>query len=187
MKLIKDKYFKPTASEIHLCRSSDHFRTGISVLDLLRPVIWDRFGFELPVEYRMIPISDFLSTRGLSVYETWGSFNIPGRIDFYIGSVSLEQIPTKVKKSGMSIIILSNVNDTVYPPQKKSFYMIRIIHERPLENKSLEPQGSTEVICGHLKSVRVEKRLGRTFKTDDQEDKSKDHNRLSKPSYENIF
>ena len=75
-------------------------------------------------------LSDFLATRGLSVFETWGSKNIPGRIDFYIGSVSLEQIPTKVKKSGMSIIILSNVNDTVYPPQKKSFYMFRIIHER---------------------------------------------------------
>ena len=75
-------------------------------------------------------LSDFLATRGLSVFETWGSKNIPGRIDFYIGSVSLEQIPTKVKNSGMSIIILSNVNDTVYPPQKKSFYMFRIIHEQ---------------------------------------------------------
>ena len=120
MKLIKDESSKPTASEIHLYRCFDYIRTGISRLTpVFQPVksSWDD------------PYSDFLSTRGLSVYETWGSSNIPGRIDFYIGSVSLEQIPTKVKKSGMSIIILSNVNDTVYPPQKKSFYMIRIIHE----------------------------------------------------------
>ena len=120
MKLIKDK--SCTASEIHLYRCSDHFRTGISDLFQVELVLW-----WVPDD----PKSDFLSTRGLSVYETWGSSYIPGRIDFYIGSVSLEQIPTKVKESGMSIIILSNVNDTVYPPQKKSFYMIRIIQKWP--------------------------------------------------------
>jgi len=141
-KLIKDKSCKQTASEIHLCRCSDHFRTGISVLDLFQVelVLW-----WVPDD----PKSDFLSTRGLSVYETWGSSTIPGRIDFYIGSVSLEQIPTKVKESGMSIIILSNVNDTVYPPQKKSFYMIRIIQKWPL---LLGHVRSSKIIAGHMET-----------------------------------
>ena len=140
-KIFIGKFGESNTAEIHLCRSFDHFRTGISVLSSdLNPIIevcsaqssstkpfWTDLRTGLTISWSL---SDFLATRGLSVFETWGSKNIPGRIDFYIGSVSLEQIPTKVKKSGMSIIILSNVNDTVYPPQKKSFYMFRIIHEQ---------------------------------------------------------
>jgi chondroitin sulfate synthase len=66
----------------------------------------------------------YLDTRAKSVYETWGR-NIPGKISFFSrsGSSSAYDIP---------LVSLPGVDDS-YPPQKKSFMMLKFMHDNYLE------------------------------------------------------
>jgi chondroitin sulfate synthase len=66
----------------------------------------------------------YLDSRAKSVYETWGS-RIPGEISFFSrsGSTSRYDIP---------LVSLPGVDDS-YPPQKKSFMMLKFMHDNYLD------------------------------------------------------
>uniref|UniRef100_A0A673UMQ2 Hexosyltransferase n=1 Tax=Suricata suricatta TaxID=37032 RepID=A0A673UMQ2_SURSU len=72
----------------------------------------------------------YLGSRALAAQRTWARF-IPGRVEFF----SSEQPPN----AGMSqpppplpVIALPGVDDS-YPPQKKSFMMIKYMHDHYLD------------------------------------------------------
>lgn len=66
----------------------------------------------------------YLDTRARAVYETWGK-TIPGKISFFSreGSWSNYDIP---------LVSLRGVDDS-YPPQKKSFMMLKFMHDNYLD------------------------------------------------------
>lgn len=61
----------------------------------------------------------YLETRARAVYETWGS-QLPGRIAFF----SSEHSSTG---SDLPLVALPGVDDS-YPPQRKSFEMLKYMH-----------------------------------------------------------
>ena len=65
----------------------------------------------------------YLDTRANAVYETWGR-RVPGKLSFFSrsGSSSLYQLP---------LVSLPGVDDS-YPPQKKSFMMLKFMHDNYL-------------------------------------------------------
>ena len=66
----------------------------------------------------------YLDTRAKSVYETWGH-SIPGKMSFFSrsGSSSLFTLP---------LVSLPGVDDS-YPPQKKSFMMLKFMHDNYID------------------------------------------------------
>lgn len=63
----------------------------------------------------------FLETRAAAINQTWGQ-HVPGRLVFFVGGdVSL----SKYAHLNMPIVALRHVTDGTYPPQKKSFLMLR--------------------------------------------------------------
>lgn len=66
----------------------------------------------------------YLDTRAKSVFKTWGK-SIPGKISFFSrsGSSSLFTLP---------LVSLPGVDDS-YPPQKKSFMMLKFMHDNYLD------------------------------------------------------
>ncbi|XP_074321839.1 chondroitin sulfate synthase 3 [Stegastes partitus] len=69
----------------------------------------------------------YLSTRAVAAYETWTS-SIPGKVEFFssAGSGSVH-VPVPVP-----VVSLAGVDDS-YPPQKKSFMMLKYIHDHYLD------------------------------------------------------
>ncbi|KAL7078846.1 hypothetical protein ACQ4LE_002769 [Meloidogyne hapla] len=67
----------------------------------------------------------FLETRALQIWKTWAK-NIPGEVIFFVSEKT--ELNIKIKNSGMKIISLRGVDDS-YPPQKKSFAMLRWIYD----------------------------------------------------------
>ncbi|XP_067010256.1 chondroitin sulfate synthase 1 [Anabrus simplex] len=65
----------------------------------------------------------YLSTRAVAVFETWGR-EIPGRIAFFSSEVST--VPAN--RTDLPLVPLKGVDDS-YPPQKKSFLMLRYMWE----------------------------------------------------------
>lgn len=80
----------------------------------------------------VITTAKYLSTRGLTLFNTWGkNLDQFGRLDFYIGDKNVAKIPYQVKKTLKDHIIrIKNVNDTVYPPQKKSLLMLKTMFKK---------------------------------------------------------
>ena len=64
----------------------------------------------------------YLNSRALAVYQTWGR-TIPGKIIFFSSEGS-----EKMSPPGMPVIGLPGVDDS-YPPQKKSFLMLKYMYE----------------------------------------------------------
>jgi len=66
----------------------------------------------------------YLDTRAKSVFNTWGR-SIPGKMSFFSrsGSSSLFDIP---------LVSLPGVDDS-YPPKKKSFMMLKFMHDNYLD------------------------------------------------------
>ncbi|KAF7633085.1 Hexosyltransferase [Meloidogyne graminicola] len=64
---------------------------------------------------------NFLETRALQIWQTWAE-QISGEVIFFVSENT--ELNGKIKKSGMPIISLRGVDDS-YPPQKKSFAMLR--------------------------------------------------------------
>ena len=62
----------------------------------------------------------YLDTRAKAVYETWGKL-IPGKIAFFSSE-------TSSTTADIPLIRLPGVDDS-YPPQKKSFMMLKYMHE----------------------------------------------------------
>jgi chondroitin sulfate synthase len=72
----------------------------------------------------VVTAEKFLATRAKSIYDTWGR-RIPGQMAFFssYNSSSTNNIP---------VINLHGVDD-VYPPQKKSFMMLKYMHDNYLD------------------------------------------------------
>jgi len=64
----------------------------------------------------------FLETRALQIWQTWAR-NMPGEVIFFVSERT--ELSSKIKNSGMKIISLRGIDDS-YPPQKKSFAMLRL-------------------------------------------------------------
>lgn len=65
----------------------------------------------------------YLDTRAKSVYNTWGR-DIPGKMSFFSRSGSSTQLD-------LPLVSLPDVDDS-YPPQKKSFMMLKFMHDNYL-------------------------------------------------------
>ncbi|OQV14696.1 Chondroitin sulfate synthase 1 [Hypsibius exemplaris] len=68
----------------------------------------------------------FLDTRALSVYRTWGQ-KLPGQMAFFSSEGSTSSYPD------LPLIALPGVTDA-YPPQKKSFLMLKYMHDHLLDD-----------------------------------------------------
>jgi chondroitin sulfate synthase len=72
----------------------------------------------------------YLGSRALAVQRTWARF-IPGRVEFFSSqqppNTALGQPPPP-----LPVIALPGVDDS-YPPQKKSFMMIKYMHDHYLD------------------------------------------------------
>ncbi|XP_077099525.1 chondroitin sulfate synthase 3 isoform X3 [Siphateles boraxobius] len=69
----------------------------------------------------------YLSSRAVAAYRTW-SPSIPGRVEFF-SSEGSEKIPLPVP---VPLVSLAGVDDS-YPPQKKSFMMLKYMHDHYLD------------------------------------------------------
>ncbi|KAA0703599.1 Chondroitin sulfate synthase 3 [Triplophysa tibetana] len=68
----------------------------------------------------------YLTTRAVAAHRTWSS-STPGRVEFF----SSEGSEKVVLPSPVPVISLSGVDDS-YPPQKKSFMMLKYMHDHYL-------------------------------------------------------
>ncbi|XP_064620327.1 chondroitin sulfate synthase 1-like [Lineus longissimus] len=68
----------------------------------------------------------FLDTRAMGVFRTWAS-TIPGKVEFF------SSIQDKEGYSGLPIVDLPGVTDNMYPPQKKSFMMLKYMHDKYID------------------------------------------------------
>lgn len=65
----------------------------------------------------------YLDTRAKGVYETWGH-TVPGKIMFFSSEISYsEHVP---------LVALPDVDDS-YPPQKKSFMMLKYMYDHYID------------------------------------------------------
>lgn len=67
----------------------------------------------------------FLDSRAVAVYETWGK-SVPGKMLFFTSENS-------ESKANIPIVRLPGVDD-IYPPQKKSFMMLKYMHDNYLND-----------------------------------------------------
>uniref|UniRef100_T1JJS5 Hexosyltransferase n=1 Tax=Strigamia maritima TaxID=126957 RepID=T1JJS5_STRMM len=72
----------------------------------------------------VITAEKFIKTRAVAAYETWGQ-TLPGKITFFSGA-------TSKTNANIPLIRLPGVDDS-YPPQKKSFLMLKYMHDHFLE------------------------------------------------------
>lgn len=72
----------------------------------------------------VITAEKYLATRAVAVYKTWGS-DIPGKIAFF----SSEESKRPANMPDLPLVSLPNVDDS-YPPQKKSFLMLKYMWEK---------------------------------------------------------
>lgn len=70
----------------------------------------------------------YLQTRGLAVWDTWAKSNIPIKIEFFVGGLGRNKLPTAV--AHLPIVELPHVTDNTYPAQKKSFFMINYMYRK---------------------------------------------------------
>lgn len=93
----------------------------------LRPV----YVPPLPMKKQLVLVAvmtskDFLTSRAPTVMRTWGE-TIPGQVIFFSSEGST------TNDSKINLVSLPSVTDT-YPPQKKSFLMMKFIHDFYLDH-----------------------------------------------------
>ncbi|XP_057685133.1 chondroitin sulfate synthase 1-like isoform X2 [Corythoichthys intestinalis] len=67
----------------------------------------------------------YLNSRAVAAHRTWAR-SIPGRVEFFSSEGS------DAAATGVPVVALSGVDDS-YPPQKKSFMMLKYMHDHYLE------------------------------------------------------
>ncbi|XP_074547123.1 chondroitin sulfate synthase 3 [Halichoeres trimaculatus] len=73
----------------------------------------------------------YLRTRAVAAYNTWAN-SIPGKVEFY-SSAGSGTVPAPGPLPGpLPVVSLAGVDDS-YPPQKKSFMMLKYIHDHYLD------------------------------------------------------
>ena len=65
----------------------------------------------------------YLETRMKAVYETWA--HVPGDVKFFAG----EESTVYSNLLNIPLVSLPGVQDNMYPPQKKSFLMLKYMHD----------------------------------------------------------
>lgn len=68
--------------------------------------------------------SKYLETRAKAVYETWGQ-EVPGKIKFFSSETSISNT--------IPLVALEGIDDS-YPPQKKSFAMLKYMHDNHIDD-----------------------------------------------------
>lgn len=86
----------------------------------------------------------YLNTRAVAAHRTWAQ-TIPGRVEFFSSEGSDTSIP-------IPIVALKNVDDS-YPPQKKSFMMLKYMHDHYLDQYEWFMRADDDV---YIKSERLE-------------------------------
>ena len=66
----------------------------------------------------------YLDTRMKAAYDTWAQ-SIPGNVIFFSGEESVDY----AENSEIPLVSLPGVQDNMYPPQKKSFLMLKYMHD----------------------------------------------------------
>ena len=69
----------------------------------------------------------YLDTRAVAAHRTW-TRSIPGKVEFF-SSEGSETVPLPVP---VPVVSLAGVDDS-YPPQKKSFMMLKYMHDHYLD------------------------------------------------------
>lgn len=69
----------------------------------------------------------YLETRAVAAYKTWAG-SVPGKVEFF-SSAGSEAVHVPVP---LPVVSLAGVDDS-YPPQKKSFMMLKYIHDHYLD------------------------------------------------------
>lgn len=69
----------------------------------------------------------YLTSRARAAYETWAA-SIPGKVEFFSSAGS----GTVHAPAPLPVVSLAGVDDS-YPPQKKSFMMLKYIHDHYLD------------------------------------------------------
>ncbi|XP_053369750.1 chondroitin sulfate synthase 1 [Clarias gariepinus] len=86
----------------------------------------------------------YLNNRAVAAYRTWAQ-TIPGKVEFFSSEGSDTSIP-------IPIVALKNVDDS-YPPQKKSFMMLKYMHDHYLDRFEWFMRADDDV---YIKSDRLE-------------------------------
>ncbi|XP_026071882.1 chondroitin sulfate synthase 1-like [Carassius auratus] len=86
----------------------------------------------------------YLNNRAVAAYRTWAK-TIPGKVEFFSSEGSDTTIP-------IPIVALQNVDDS-YPPQKKSFMMLKYMHDHYLDQFEWFMRADDDV---YIKSEKLE-------------------------------
>ncbi|CAB1452920.1 unnamed protein product [Pleuronectes platessa] len=86
----------------------------------------------------------YLNSRAVAAHRTWAQ-SIPGHVEFFSSEGSDTSIP-------IPIVALRNVDDS-YPPQKKSFMMLKYMHDHYLDRYEWFMRADDDV---YIKSEKLE-------------------------------
>ncbi|XP_016307684.1 chondroitin sulfate synthase 1-like [Sinocyclocheilus anshuiensis] len=86
----------------------------------------------------------YLNNRAVAAYRTWAK-TIPGKVEFFSSEGSDTTIP-------IPVVALQNVDDS-YPPQKKSFMMLKYMHDHYLDQFEWFMRADDDV---YIKSEKLE-------------------------------
>ncbi|KAI7814142.1 chondroitin sulfate synthase 1 precursor [Triplophysa rosa] len=86
----------------------------------------------------------YLNNRAVAAYGTWAK-SVPGKVEFFSSEGSDTSIP-------IPVVALQNVDDS-YPPQKKSFMMLKYMHDHYLDQFEWFMRADDDV---YIKSEKLE-------------------------------
>nr|CAB3230906.1 chondroitin sulfate synthase 1 [Phallusia mammillata] len=72
----------------------------------------------------------YLTTRGRAIMQTWGP-GVAGKVEFYVGE-GVKNVDDGEKP--LPLVRLTTVRDDVYPPQKKSFLLLKQMYDTYLDS-----------------------------------------------------
>ena len=72
----------------------------------------------------------YLETRGRAIVDSWAKL-VPGKLEFYVGE-GVET--TNGRQPPLPLVKLKNVKDDAYPPQKKSFMLLKNMYDEYLNS-----------------------------------------------------
>lgn len=107
---------------------------------------------------------DFLATRGIELWNSWGH-TFGGSIEFFVGGRNLTSENHRMlleMRQKLPLHILSNVDDLVYPPQKKSFYMVNHMIKKKMTDYKWFLRSDDDLFVDHDRLVDFLRRINET-------------------------